>query len=314
MQNIEVIKKNLEDIKGFLKDEKVMMANRLKSKIIGFLRDFMEKKEFVELLPVIASPVTDPLSSPETTISFSVYGYSLQLTKSMIFHKQFAMLAFDKICIFSPNFRIEKEDLWKSGRHLIEFTQLDLEVKEATREDVMKLGEEMLTEVITRVLDEAREEIQFFGRKLKVPSRPFKTVTYHWAYSMFGKDFEVELSRRADAPIWVLDFPEKSREFYYRQGENPLYLRDFDLIYPEGYGEAISGGEREWRPEKIRERLRNKGIDQSLYYPYLIMLEQGIPPSAGFGMGVERLTRFIAGLESIKYCRIFPKLPGKFGL
>lgn len=316
MQSIykEKIKESLIEIRDFFKDERVLVANRLKSKIIEFLRNFMQRREFVELLPVVASPITDPLSSPETTISFEVYGYPLQLTKSMIFHKQFAMLAFERIYIFSPNFRIEKEEMWKSGRHLVEFTQLDLEVREASREDVMELAEQMLIEVIKRALDEAKYELRFFKRKLRIPERPFKTITYQKAYSKYGPEFETKLSKDIESPIWLLDFPERNREFYYIQGKNPEYLKDFDLIYPEGFGEAISGGEREWRPEKTRERLRRKGIDEDFYFPYLTMLEQGIPPSAGFGIGVERLTRFIAGLDSVKYCRLFPKLPGKFGL
>jgi len=312
MQYIE--KEKLEYITKHLKDERVIKANSLKSKLIGFLREFMQDKGFIELLPVIASPITDPLSSPETTVSFTIYGNPLQLTKSMIFHKQLAMLAYEKIYIFSPNFRIEKEEMQKSGRHLVEFTQLDLEVREADRHKVMSLGEEMLVYVITRAIEEAKEELEFFTRKLRIPSRPFKAITYKEAYSKFGKDYEAKLSREIKEPVWIVDFPEKSREFYYRQGKDPNYLRDFDLIYPEGYGEAISGGEREWRAEKTRERLRGKGIDEKVYLSYLILLEHGIPPSAGFGIGIERLTRFIAGLDSVKYCRLFPKVPGEFGL
>ncbi len=312
--NKEELKEKLRETKNFLKDERVITANRLKGKIIGILRDFLKEKGFVELLPVVASPVTDPLSSPETTVSFNVYGYPFQLTKSMIFHKQFAMLAFERIFIFSPNFRIEKKEMAKTGRHLVEFTQFDLEVRGATRKEVMELAEEMIIGLVTRIIDEAKDEMEFFERKLKMPIRPFKVVTYSEAYSKFGKDLEARLSQSSEGHIWLIDFPEKIREFYYLEGERTFYLKDFDLIYPEGFGEAISGGKREWRAEKIRERLKRKRINEDLYSPYLIMLEQGIPPSAGFGIGIERLTRFIAGLESVKFCRLFPKLPGEFGL
>lgn len=74
-------------------------------------------------------------------------------------------------------------------------------------------------------------------------------------------------------------------------------MKDFDLMYPEGFGEAVSGGEREHRYEKVVERMRGSGENVSNYEWYLEMLRNGIPISAGFGIGVKRLTRFICGLK-----------------
>lgn len=311
------MERTVEDFLQFtdhLKDERVKRANSVKSKIISILRDFLNSRGFKELLPVIVSPITDPLSSLERTIFIDVYGSRYQLTKSMIFHKQLAMLTFDKIYIFSPNFRIEEPEKASTGRHLVEFVQLDLEVREASMEDVMRLAEEMLEYLFERLKEEAKEELRFFSRKLPHLKRPFPVITHAEATEKFGKDFETELSRHASQPIWVLNFPYKIREFYYREEPGTDYLRDFDLLYPEGFGEAISGGEREWRAEKIRERLRKKGIDEKFYEIYLAFLERGIPPSAGFGIGIERLTRYVCGLKDIKLCRLFPKLPGQMGI
>jgi asparaginyl-tRNA synthetase len=87
-----------------------------------------------------------------------------------------------------------------------------------------------------------------------------------------------------------------------------------DLIYPEGYGEALSGGEREYQCEKIRRRIGLKGIDPKVYEIYLEFAEKGLFPSAGFGIGIERLTRYICGLHRIEETRLFAKLPGVLGL
>ncbi len=307
-------KRELEQLRSHLRDERVAAANRVKSKVVKILRDFLEGRDFVELMPVIASSITDPLSSPETTIFFQAYGSRLQLTKSMIFHKQMAMLTYPRIFIFSPNFRLEPEDRSSTGRHLVEFVQLDLEVREASREDVMRLAEEMLSYLFERIREEAREELEFFGRSLPELRPPFPTITYSQAWEEFGPQFETELSKRSHQPIWVLDFPYQVREFYYREHEGKEVLRDFDLLYPEGFGEAISGGEREWRADRTRDRIRRKGIDESFYALYLQLLEQGIPPSAGFGIGIERLTRFICGVKDISLCRLFPKLPGRVAI
>ncbi len=87
-----------------------------------------------------------------------------------------------------------------------------------------------------------------------------------------------------------------------------------DLIYPEGYGEALSGGEREYQFEKIEKRIERKGIDPKVYEIYLQFARKGLCPSAGFRIGIERLTRYICGLQSIDETRLFAKLPGVLGL
>jgi asparaginyl-tRNA synthetase len=87
-------------------------------------------------------------------------------------------------------------------------------------------------------------------------------------------------------------------------------LRDFDLFYPGGYGEAISGAEREYTFHKVASRMKSGGEDPSDYKWYLDMLKEGTTPSAGFGIGVERLTRYICGLDHIWEAVPFPKVPG----
>lgn len=96
--------------------------------------------------------------------------------------------------------------------------------------------------------------------------------------------------------------------------EKPGILKDMDLIYPEGYGEALSGGEREFEYEKIKKRIGQKKIDLKAYEIYLDFARKGLFPSAGFGIGVERLTRFILGLSQIQETRFFAKLPGVLSL
>lgn len=84
-----------------------------------------------------------------------------------------------------------------------------------------------------------------------------------------------------------------------------------DLIYPEGYGEALSGGEREYKFDKIKNRIINKGQSLTQFEGYLKLAKNNLPQSAGFGIGIERLTRFICGLDNIEETSLFPKIPGK---
>ena len=285
---------------------------KVQSRIRRILAEHLTKKDFIEISPVILSPMTDHLNHPTAPGDIVCYGKKYHLTQSMIFHKQVALKTLDKIFVFSPNVRLEPIPQCKTGRHLFEFTQFDLEVKKAKRGDIIKLCEEMLVELIKTIKKDCKKELDFLGRKLQIPELPFKKISYNEAYKKYGKDFETEISKRNTEPVWIIDMPIMHREFYDREHDDkPGYLADMDLIYPEGYGEALSGGEREYQYERIKKRMRIKDKKYKEFEFYLKIAKEGLPPSAGFGIGIERLTRFICGLKKIEEASLFPKIPGK---
>ena len=297
------------------RSEVLRQALRVQATILDSSREFLRSQGFVEILPVIISPITDPLIDHRVRGEIECYGYKYQITKSMIFHKQMALLAHPRIFCFSPNVRIETVERQNSGKHLIEFVQLDLEIKEARREEVMALGEELFRTVVATVKDKCQEELEFFGRSLIVPESPFERISYREAEAKYGPEFEEILSSARTAPFWVVDFPIDGREFYDREDlSRPGILVDMDLYYPEGYGEALSGGEREYQLERIRYRIQKKGIPLEAYALYLEVVQRGLYPSAGFGIGIERLTRYLCGLKHIELTRLFAKLPGQLSL
>jgi asparaginyl-tRNA synthetase len=122
---------------------------------------------------------------------------------------------------------------------------------------------------------------------------------------------EALLSSHSRTPFFIVDYPKGSRGFYDRESvSNPGVLRNFDLIASDGYGELCSGGEREHDYARLVTRMRESGENPAKYGWYLELARHGIPASAGFGIGVERLTRFVAGLEAAWQANAFPKLPG----
>lgn len=146
---------------------------------------------------------------------------------------------------------------------------------------------------------------------MSVPKTPFERITYKDAVAKYGKDFELALSQDSKGPVWLIDIPIERREFYDKEDlTRPGTLLDMDLIYPECYGEAMSGGEREYEYERIVKRIKRTGQSLDDYSIYLNVAKKGIPPSAGFGFGIERLTRYICGLKSVEMARLFPKVPG----
>lgn len=284
---------------------------RIKSEIVASAGQYLREKGFVEILPVLLSPITDPLHHETYGGAIDFYGASYQLTKSMILHKQIALRTTPRIFCFSPNVRMEPAERASIGRYLAEFVQLDLEFREATRGDAMALGEGLLIRILTAVIEHCDDELRILGRELRIPSAPFARVAFDDAAARHGEPFDDALSGALDAPTWVVDFPRRVREFYDREDpQRPEVLLDMDLIYPEGYGEALSGGEREFEFERILDRLKRDAIPLEQFAIYLDHAKTGLPRSAGFGIGIERLTRFVAGLERIEDARLFAKTPG----
>ena len=283
----------------------------IKSEIVRAAGEYLRSQGFIEILPVLLSPVTDPLHHETYDGAVDFYGTPFQLMKSMIFHKQIALRTVPRIFCFAPNVRMEPAERASAGRYLAEFVQLDLEMRDASRDDVIALGECLITSVLRSVSDVCSGELAQLDRKVRVPEPPFARISYAKAADEFGEPFDDALSASLDTPAWVIDFPREIREFYDREDpERRDILLDMDLVYPEGYGEALSGGEREYELDRIIDRLDRDAIPHAKFAPYLDEVEAGIPRTAGFGIGVERLTRYVCGLDRIEEARLFPKIPG----
>jgi len=292
-------------------DKERIAVLTIKSEIVRSAGEFLRAQGFIEILPVLLSPITDPLRHETYDGQVDYYGTPYQLTKSMIFHKQIALRTLPKIFCFSPNVRMEPAERASFGRYLAEFVQLDLEVRDASRDKIMELGEGLVVAVFEAVLASCGEDLELMERELSVPKRPFKRVAFVDAAEHFGEPFDDALSATLDAPAWVVDFPRRVREFYDREDPKcPDVLLDMDLMYPQGYGEALSGGEREFELHRIIDRLDRDAIPTGKFARYLEEVRRGVPSSAGFGIGIERLTRFVTGLDRIEDARLFPKVPG----
>ena len=275
----------------------------------------LRKKGFVELNPVIFSPLTDPLHHKTLDGTIQYLDHRFYITRSMIFHKQISLIALEKIFIFSPNVRLEPAEYAKTGRHLLEFTQIDVEMKNASREEVMEIAEQMFVDILTHIRNYCTAELEMLDRKLSIPQKPFTRIKYREAYRKYGKEFEKQISCEAKEPFWIIDIPIEAREFYDREyEEEPGILCDMDMVYPEGFGEALSGGEREYRFERILERVRHYDANPEDFWWYLELAKTGLPRCAGFGIGVERLTRYICGLNHVSEATLFPKVPGAYSI
>lgn len=299
---------------SFMDKKKLVSALRIQSRALRSVRDSFTRHQFLELMPVILSTTTDPLgpdpgSSVIKTPTIDYLGQSLVLTQSMILHKQVLVSkGLSKFFIVSPNVRLEGEHRKKSGRHLFEFSQVDFEIAHAKMEDIFSLIEDVITTAIKDVKKDCEDDLKVWDRTLKT-SGPFKKFTTMELRDKYGSEWESLASKELKDPFWTISH---KREFYDAEDESrPGFYRNYDLVYPEGFGEALSGAEREWKLDRILMRIRRDGLSEASYEPYLKYARRGFVPTAGAGFGVERLTRFLTGARHIKDIQAFPRVPGE---
>ncbi|MER7518611.1 asparagine synthetase A [Streptomyces sp. NPDC126499] len=301
---------------------------RIQQRILTATRELLGTEGFMELLPPTIGPVTDPGARGAKQVDIDFYGHRYKLMTSGILYKQASLLAFEKIFNIAPNVRLEPLETATTHRHLAEFHQIDVEVAGATRQDVTALAERLIRHVFAACAADMRDELKLLNRDvdalLAVADTDFDTVSHHEAAELLrdlghpqSPDAELDwvgeelLSRHSVRPFFVVDYPKGSRGFYDRESRSdPGVLRNFDLILPEGYGEVISGSEREHDYTRLITRMRETGENPSKYRWYLDIAREGIPASAGFGIGLERLTRCVAGLDAVWRASSFPKIPG----
>ncbi|CAA9403056.1 MAG: Asparagine--tRNA ligase related protein [uncultured Pseudonocardia sp.] len=301
----------------------------LQNKIVDAARTFLTRNSVVEVrLPVIG-PVTDPGARGAKQVDVDYYGRRYKLMTSAILYKQATLKVFDAIYTIAPNIRMEPLETATTHRHLAEFHQIDVEVAGASRAEAMRLAEGLVVHVVRECVSHCASELELLGRDTEALERAclrFGRTSHAEAAAALVSmghpqdpgaelDWQGEelLSARAKMPFFVVDYPKGSRGFYDRESRTtPGVLRNFDLLAPEGYGELASGSERESDYVRLVTRMRETGENPAKYGWYLQLVRDGVPPSAGFGVGLERLTRYVAGLDAAWQASAYPKVPGVF--
>lgn len=301
----------------------------IQHEMLAAAREYLSDAGATELLLPIIGPVTDPGARGAKQVDIDYYGHRYKLMTSAILYKQTSLTMFDRIFTIAPNVRLEPLETCNTSRHLAEFHQIDVELAGASRDEAMAVAEGTVRHIVDRVLRRLPETMESLGRDASdfadlLGGGRFDQRTHATAVADLrdigyqqdpGSEIEWEgealLSSKSSRPFFVTDYPKGSRGFYDKESrENKGFLRNFDLLAPEGYGELCSGGEREHDYGTIIARMRETGENPAKYGWYLAIVRSGIPASAGFGLGLERLTRYLCGLEHTWQATAYPKVPG----
>lgn len=299
---------------------------KVRHTVIKSVRDFLDNDGFT----LCDAPIFTPAACEGTTTLFEVDyidGEKAYLTQSGQLYNEATAAAFGKVYCFGPTFRAEKS---KTRRHLTEFWMVEPEMAYATLDDVMTLSERMLSYIAARVLDSRAEELKILERdtaKLAGIVPPFPRLHYDDAVKMlveghasgdmetrfewggdFGAPDETYLSARYDKPLMVHHYPAAVKAFYMaRDPERSELALGVDVLAPEGYGEVIGGGERATSLEFLKEQIALHELPQEAFEWYLDLRRYGSVPHGGFGMGIERCTAWMCGIEHVRETIPFPR-------
>jgi asparaginyl-tRNA synthetase len=228
----------------------------------------------------------------------------------MIIHKLVACsIISPKLFSLSPNVRIEKSERGTSGVHAYEFTQLDFEVRNASSRDIRSFVEGVICRLMENLKEDMSQELLYLGKydDLRKPRIPFELHDKAELEKEYGVQWEKRVLCETDYPFWVTNLP---REFYDFEDFQSGKWDNYDLLLPQ-YGEVLSGARRESEFGKIVKKMERDNVRKENYGLLLRLAEEGrLKPSAGAGIGIERLVSWITGAKHIGETQLFPKIPG----
>jgi asparaginyl-tRNA synthetase len=300
---------------------------KVRHTVVKAVRDFLDNDGFT----LADAPIFTPAACEGTTTLFEVDyfdGEKAYLTQSGQLYNEATAAAFGKAYCFGPTFRAEKS---KTRRHLTEFWMVEPEMAFAKLDDVMTLAERMLSYIAARVLESRGEELKILERdtaKLETILPPFPRMHYDDAVKLlqeghakgalesrfewggdFGAPDESYLSANYDKPLMVHHYPAEVKAFYMaRDPERNELALGVDVLAPEGYGEVIGGGERATSLEFLEQQIALHELPKEAFEWYLDLRRYGSVPHAGFGMGIERCTAWMCGIEHIRETIPFPRM------
>ena len=299
---------------------------RVRAEIIKAVRNYLDDHGFT----LTDSPILTPAACEGTSTLFPVDYFDEQayLTQSGQLYIEATAMALGKVYSFGPTFRAEKS---KTRRHLTEFWMVEPELAYATIDDLMDLGENLVSFVVKRCLQIRRADLTTIGRdlcKLEKVEAPFPRITYDEAVQRlqeghaqgaveakfewggdFGSPDETYLSSQFDRPVMVHRYPAQVKAFYMEPDpQRPELALCVDVLAPEGYGEIIGGSQRMASYDLLVQRIREHNLPEEAFKWYLDLRKYGSVPHGGFGMGIERVVAWICGLEHVRETIPFPRM------
>ncbi len=282
--------------------------------VVNAIRSSFLERGYLEVTtPKIIASATE---GGAALFPIAYYDREAFLAQSPQLYKEQLTGAFEKVFEVGPIFRAEESN---TRRHLSESTSVDMEEAFIEADDVMDRLEEMMSHIFKEVKGHCEDELKVLKRRPSIPERPFGRYTYDQTLEAlgergisipWGEDITTSalrtLGRIHKGFYFITDWPTKSKPFYIKPREDRSEVCEaFDLMY--SWLELASGGTRVESREMLTKRLQDQGLNPPSFEYHLRMYDYGMPPHAGFGLGLERLVMVITGRSNIREVTLFPR-------
>jgi len=294
--------------------EENLAVFKIQHAAVEAIRDFLFDKGFVEVhTPRIIASATEGGAALFPVDYFDGKAF---LAQSPQLYKEQLVMSLERVFEVGPFFRAEESH---TRRHLSEFVSVDIEQAFADAEDVMRLLEQLMQYACGAVNEKCRRELATLKHKIEVPEVPFKRLTYGEVLKDLRRE-GVEVPWGEDIPTpalrtlgkvhpyfhFITDWPTSSKAFYIKpRDDNPELCEGFDLMWR--WIELASGGTRIATKDLLIERLKEKGLNPESFKHHLQAFDYGMPPHAGWAIGLERLTMMLTGKKNIREATLYPR-------
>ncbi|MHA1411586.1 MAG: aspartate--tRNA(Asn) ligase [Promethearchaeota archaeon] len=290
----------------------------IREEVLKSIRNFLIDNDFTEITtPKIIGSATEGGTELFPIMYFDREAF---LTQSAQLYKEQLSGVYERVYEISPCFRAEKSH---TKRHLCEIFTLDVEMAFANMHDVMKILEELVHNVIKSVKENKISALKFLKMEDKtvIPELPLERYKYDEILDLINTKFKIEVEWGEDIPTeayrkldeeltdyyYITHWPMKIKPFYIMPSSDPTYSESFDL--QKGWLELSSGGTRIHNKDQLEKSIESKGLNPLSFESHLKTFEFGMPPHAGFGLGIARWMTVICGLDDIREVVMYPRTP-----
>ena len=311
-----------------LRTRKMITIAKIRASILERMRDWFIENDWIEVTaPTI---VKSAVEGGSTLFPVKYFKDEAFLSQSAQLYLEALIFSLGPVWTIGPSFRAEKS---RTVRHLAEYLHLEAEAPWLTMNELLSIQEKLLVELIRHITEHSRGELEFLNQDvlaLNKATGPFDKLSYSEAIDIlrsndmkiqdgemirnieWGDDLNIDsekvLTKDRSNPVFVFGYPLQIKPFYVKEDpEKQGIALSADLLLPNGFGEVSSGGIREDDIALLKTRIKNEGLNLDSYSWYLDLRRYGSVPHGGFGMGIERLLRWIINLEDIKECVLFPR-------
>lgn len=296
---------------------------KIRGAITKALRDHFYAQGFTEMQsPKLLAAATE---GGAEVFKLDYFGQEATLAQSPQFYKQMMVGVFERVFEIGPVYRAEPS---ATTRHMTEYFSVDAEMGFAKLDDIKELLSGLVNHVVKTVWDEYEPELKRLNATRPTLTDSFPSIPMSEIHELYEKatgekvhdtkdlmpaeeKFICEYAKKklGSEAVFVTDWPASDMKFYHKAQEGkPEFADRFDLLF-RGV-EIVTGSMREHRYDVVLDQLVNKanGDPEAPGFKYFLMaMQAGMPPHGGFGMGLERLTQKIIGLQNIKEAALFPR-------